>query len=252
MSYKLEIYGITDKGRMRDKNEDNFYYDQELGFMIIADGMGGHRKGELASEMAVKSVYEKYKEMVLNRIIPEINQSYLAETNMLIKAFDYANSLIWQYSCEHEEAKGMGTTLTAVVFHNENMFSVVHVGDSRAYLIRDKEIIQLTEDDSFVMEEYRKGRISLEDTRRFLYRNILTKAIGIKEQIDYFVYEQRLRDGDIVILATDGFTKAVEEKEVVEIINSNKFSFELCQKLVELANAKDGSDNITLVVARLI
>jgi serine/threonine protein phosphatase PrpC len=251
MSYKIEIYGTTDKGRVRERNEDNFYYDAELGFMVVADGMGGHKRGDLASELAVKNVYEKYKEMILNKVVPEINnKDYSRETNILVSAFDYANLSVWRHSQENEETKGMGTTLTAAVFHNKNRFSVVHVGDSRAYLIREEKIIQLTQDDSFVMEQYRKGIITLEEAKKSSYRNILTKAIGVKQYINYFIYEGKLKDGDILILATDGFTKIVDDNEIIDVIRKNDFSMDLCRKLVDLANLKDGSDNITIVIAK--
>jgi serine/threonine protein phosphatase PrpC len=252
MSYKIEIYGLSDIGRVREKNEDSFCFDAELGFMIVGDGMGGHKRGDVASKMATSIVYEKYKEMILNKMKPEvINKDYFIETNILIWAFDYANSVIWNKSQENEEFKGMGTTLTSCIFYDKNRFSIVHIGDSRVYLVRDNKILQLTEDDSFVMEQYRSGAITLEEAKKSSYRNVLTKAIGAKQYNSYFVYQGKVKGNDIFLLTTDGLTRGIDENEIFKIVNSNVFGPDTIRKLIDTANKKDGSDNITVVMARV-
>jgi protein phosphatase len=230
MSYKIEIYGLSDIGRVREKNEDSFCFDAELGFMIVGDGMGGHKRGDVASKMATSIVYE---------------------TNILIWAFDYANSVIWNKSQENEEFKGMGTTLTSCIFYDKNRFSIVHIGDSRVYLVRDNKILQLTEDDSFVMEQYRSGAITLEEAKKSSYRNVLTKAIGAKQYNSYFVYQGKVKGNDIFLLTTDGLTRGIDENEIFKIVNSNVFGPDTIRKLIDTANKKDGSDNITVVMARV-
>ncbi len=252
MSHNLLVYGTTDRGKIRETNEDSFYIDDNLGFFAVADGMGGHNSGEVASKLAVEMTYKKYSEMVLKKVKPEvINKDYSLRTNILISSVDYANSVIYQKSKENESYKGMGTTLTVGVVEGDNI-SIVHIGDSRAYILRDNNLIQLTNDDSLVMEQYRKGFLTLEEAKKSSFRNVLTRALGIKQYNNYFTYEGKLKKGDFVILTTDGLTRMIEENEMIEIINKEKEIKKIVETLINLANEKGGEDNITVVVGRFV
>jgi len=247
----LSIYGITDKGKVREQNEDNFFINLPLSLMLVADGMGGHNSGELASSMAVKLTSEKFIYLLKNKIKPEIiNKDYSINTNRLISSFDYANDMIFEKSQKFQDCSGMGTTLTGC-FILDNFLSLVHIGDSRAYILRRNELMQLSEDDSFVMDQYRKGNITLEEVKKSSYRNVLTKALGIKRYNEYFVLEKKLEENDIILLATDGLTKMVEDDEIKEILKKEKNIEIASKKLLDTANERGGEDNITIIIAKV-
>lgn len=251
MKYKIYIWGKTDKGKVRQRNEDNLKFDETIGFMAVADGMGGHNNGELASKMATELTYEKFKELTVKNEKPEvINKDYSLAANRLINAFDYANSKIFEESLNNEKNKGMGTTLTACVF-NDLKISLVHIGDSRAYILREGKMIQISEDDSFVMDQYKKGNITLEEAKKSSYRNVLTKALGVKPHNDYFVYESNLKPNDILILATDGLTKMLEDDEISKIAKKPENLCVISEELINKANEKGGEDNITVIIAKI-
>lgn len=251
MKYKISIWGKTDKGKVRQRNEDNLKFDETIGFMAVADGMGGHNNGELASKMAAELTYEKFKELTIKNEKPEvINKDYSLAANRLVSSFDYANSKIFEESLNNEKNKGMGTTLTACVF-NDLKISLVHIGDSRAYILREGKLIQISEDDSFVMDQYKKGNITLEEAKKSSYRNVLTKALGVKPHNDYLVYESNLKPNDIVILATDGLTKMLEDEEISSITQKSNNLYNISEELINKANEKGGQDNITVIIARI-
>ncbi|MEF3280049.1 MAG: Stp1/IreP family PP2C-type Ser/Thr phosphatase [Elusimicrobiota bacterium] len=252
MKYKIDFCGKTDRGKVREHNEDNYIIDPEINFFAVADGMGGHNNGEMASKLAVELSHKKFKELFLASKKPEIiNNDYSIVTNQLLAAFDFANIEIFKQSQQNEECKGMGTTLTAAVF-NDSKISIVHIGDSRAYLYRKQQIIQLTEDHSYVMDQYKKGIITKEEMENSPFRNVLMKALGIHNITDYFILEEKFREGDIIILASDGLTKMIKDKEFAEIIEKTQDNISIiCSNLITTANKHGGEDNITVVIAKV-
>lgn len=246
---KFDYYGLSDKGKVRINNEDSFIIDGNINFIAVADGMGGHKSGEVASNMAVnitlknlKKYFKKEKEL------PKINKDLTFETNILLNAVEEANMEIYE-KAQEEENKGMGTTLTCVLLNN-SLASIVHIGDSRAYIVRNWEIFQITEDDSFIMEQYRSGKITLQEMEKSPFKNVLTKALGTKKYNTYFVREEKINPGDIILLSTDGLTKMLSNKEIVEILKKNKDMKESVKELIKNANTKGGEDNITVVLAK--
>lgn len=251
MKYKISFYGLTDKGKMRLNNEDNFIIDKTIGFMAVADGMGGHNNGETASKLAIELTYQKFKELTqMNIIPPDYTRACTLPAARLIVAFDYANNKIFEESKKEAENKGMGTTLTSCILTEDNII-IVHIGDSRGYLIREGNLFQITEDDSFVMEQYRKGNLTKEEAENSIYKNILTKALGVNAFTDYFIYEGKIKSNDIILLSTDGLTKMVKDDEILKIISEHKDLETIAVKLIEQANKNGGEDNITLTIARV-
>ncbi len=245
----FEYFGITDKGILREKNEDAFIIDRSINFAAVADGMGGHKGGEIASNMAVDIICKRLNSYIKKEAKPEIIiKTHSKETSLLLSAVYYANTQIF-IKAQEEETKGMGTTLTSV-FLNNSIASFVHIGDSRAYIIRQKNIIQITDDDSFVMEQYRAGNITLEEAMNSPFKNVLTKALGTKKDNSYFVKEEKIIAGDIILLSSDGLTKMLTDREILNIIIKNQDLKKAAEELVLTANEKGGEDNITLILIK--
>ncbi len=246
----FEYFGMTDKGLVREKNEDSYIIDDSINFAAVADGMGGHKGGEIASKMAVNITYERLIYYLKENLKPEIiAKDYTKETSLLLSAVNYANAQIFT-KAQTSDIKGMGTTLTSV-FVNGSLASFVHIGDSRAYLIRGKEIVQITDDDSFVMEQYRLGNITLEEAEKSPFKNILTKALGTKRDNSYFIKEEKIFTQDIILLSTDGLTRMLTDREILNTITKINDLKKAAERLVEMANQMGGEDNITLILIRV-
>ncbi|MGC9069749.1 MAG: Stp1/IreP family PP2C-type Ser/Thr phosphatase [Elusimicrobiales bacterium] len=246
----FEYFGMTDKGLVREKNEDSYIIDDSINFAAVADGMGGHKGGEIASKMAVNITYERLIYYLKENLKPEIiAKNYTKETSLLLSAVNYANAQIFT-KAQTSDIKGMGTTLTSV-FVNGSLASFVHIGDSRAYLIRGKEIVQITDDDSFVMEQYRLGNITLEEAEKSPFKNILTKALGTKRDNSYFIKEEKIFTQDIILLSTDGLTRMLTDREILNTITKINDLKKAAERLVEMANQMGGEDNITLILIRV-
>ena len=180
MSLGLEVAGRTDVGRVRPSNEDNFGYDERLGVFVVCDGMGGHAAGEVASQIAVDTVLSYFRDTK-----PAVEEdAYLDDAplgaRLLAEAVKKANDAILAYADENKNTSGMGTTLVAARFA-DGIFSIANVGDSRIYLFREGQLLQLTEDHSLVMEQVRRGMITLEQAKQSSAQNIITRALGTDE-----------------------------------------------------------------------
>lgn len=246
---KLEVASLTDAGQVRPNNEDAFGHfepeseDQrrEMGWLfVVADGMGGHRGGEIASNLAVKT----------------IQSSYYADdgedrTAALKAAVEEANRLILRESANDPSLAGMGTTCTAMAVHDGFAY-FVHIGDSRAYVLREGEMVQLTQDHSLVGEMVRSGILSDEDARNHPKRNVITRSLGIQETVsaDTPFSPFKLELNDEFVLCSDGLTSVVADEEIGGVLVANDPDVS-CQKLVEMANQRGGKDNVTVLVVRV-
>ncbi len=237
---KITIKGLTDTGMVREKNEDAIGYDSALGLVVLADGMGGHRGGEIASQLAVDTVIKAYFASEDRDVVTALSRSLLE-----------ANRAIIDRSHGDVELFGMGTTCTTMVLtHGEAYFA--HVGDSRAYVLRNGEITQLTEDHSLVGEMVRSGILSDEDAQHHPKRNVITRSLGTSEDLaaDFPASPYKVLDGDLFLLCSDGLTALVSDEEVGEILTAHEPK-EACQALVDSANNKGGKDNITVQVVKV-
>ena len=240
----LRFAAKTDLGRIRENNEDkfDFYEAEDLTLLAtrgclyaVADGMGGHAAGQIASELALKNVIANYYDSA-NDDIP----------TSLLESISAANEAIHNIAVMIPERSGMGTTLTAAVFAEDRVY-VGQVGDSRGYLIRDKEIRQVTFDHSWVEEQVRMGGMTAEEALSSPYRNVITRSIGTQAAVDPELFVEECRTNDIWVLCTDGLTGHVEDSEILRIASANPPA-ESARQLIELANSRGGRDNITVFV----
>jgi protein phosphatase len=250
MSLRLEVAGRSDVGRVRPSNEDNFGYDEKLGIFVVCDGMGGHAAGEIASQIAVETVLSYFREHA-----PTIkDEAYLEDAplgaRMLADAVKKANDAILGYAEEHKNTSGMGTTLVAARF-NDGVFSIANVGDSRIYLFREAQLLQLTEDHSLVMEQVRRGMITLDQAKRSSAQNIITRALGTDESTLPDLGEFPAQGGDILLLTTDGVLRHVDDVSIRNILLQLPSLQAACDTLVEAANEGGGEDNSTCVLIRV-
>ena len=243
--------GRSDVGRVRPSNEDYYGYDERLGIFVVCDGMGGHAAGEVASQIAVDSVLSYFRE----RVPPVQKDEYLEDAplgaRLLAEAVKKANDAILGYAEEHKNTSGMGTTLVAARFAN-GVFSIANVGDSRIYLFREGQLMQITEDHSLVMEQVRRGMITLEQAKRSTAQNIITRALGTDESTLPDLGEFPAQNGDILVLTTDGVLRHVDDAEIRSILLQLPSLQAACDTLVDAANEGGGEDNSTCVLIRVV
>lgn len=233
-------------GKIRNKNEDSLFVDEKNGrIFIVADGMGGHNAGEIASKLAIEKVSE-----LMEDNLNDLSQTDELEIETLIqKAIKDANAEIYKQSLSSEKLDGMGTTITLALFLNNKVY-FGHVGDSRAYLLRGDELTQLTEDHTLVCELVKNGTITEVEAKTHPKRNIITKALGtetspLPDTIKHSIYEE-----DIIMLCTDGLTNIVDNYEIKKCLKSESDLQKACDYLVDQANDRGGFDNITLIAIR--
>jgi protein phosphatase len=249
---KVTSCGITDLGRKRQNNEDNYLINDELNLYIVADGMGGHAGGEFASQIAVNTVEEVFfnleHDAVAQSQSPEANRDELTQEK-LEYAIRLAGRRIYEKALDEPEYRGMGTTALAIYMHNDRMF-ISHVGDSRGYRVRKSGIEQLTEDHSLVNEQIKAGLITPEHAKTHRLKNIITRSLGYQEEVEVDTRIELLEEGDTFLLCSDGLSNMVEEDEMFEIVSRSHFQ-EAALRLIEVANERGGDDNITVVLARV-
>lgn len=241
----------TDKGQ-RPNNEDQFAVVDTRrrgiradGVLIIADGMGGRNFGEQAAAAAVETVEEALAEMLDSRDGGEVVMA-----DVLASALRKANARVYEMASADEDRKGMGTTCVAAVIEGERVY-VAHAGDSRAYLLREGALRQLTADHSYVAEQVRAGAITEAGARKSRFRNIITRAVGIEPTLEAEVVDAEVRPGDTLLLCTDGLSNMVEEEDIARTLVQSASPQAAADRLVGMANKNGGKDNITAVVARL-
>jgi serine/threonine protein phosphatase PrpC len=244
---RLDVAQLTDVGRKREHNEDNMAYvipkDPQVmatkgSLFIVADGMGGHAAGEVASEIAVDTVSTAYYQDDSDEVPVS-----------LIRAIRRANTAIHQRAAENMLRSGMGTTCVAAVLRG-NMAYIANVGDSRAYLIRGKTVKQISQDHSWVAEQVRAGLLTEDQARTHAQRNVITRSLGTQPDVDIDIFIEPLQEGDSLVLCTDGLSGLITEDELQEIVN-RFVPQESVYHLVERANENGGPDNITAIVIRV-
>lgn len=238
----------TDRGKVRKNNQDSYFFSEalDLPLFIVADGMGGHKAGEVASNMAVEIVKEffisKKKELIENQV----------DISKIIRiAIEKANIIIYEKSIKDERFHGMGTTIT-VAYISGNKLSIGHIGDSRAYLLKKNEFTQLTEDHSYVAELVKKGSISEKEAECHPQKNIITRAVGTAERITTDIIIEKIDENDTLLLCTDGLTNMVDDDGIKKILMTRKDLQKVCDDLVKKANKLGGNDNVTVMTVKLV
>lgn len=248
MTLQLVAEARTDIGLIRHNNEDNYYIDVPSGLLVVADGMGGHASGEVASRMATDVIRDYFNNLHEGRapIVGEYREDYSEVTNRIGSAIRLANMAVFQASQSDPKLQGMGTTIVAVMVDGNRM-SIAHVGDSRVYLVRAGGIEQLTDDHSIVYEQVKRELITKEEAQKSDMKNILTRAVGIAADVEVDFNELTLAQGDILILCSDGLSTMVSDDRILSVVISTENPAEACEKLVDMAKKNGGNDNITVV-----
>ena len=249
--------GISDVGLVRKNNEDSFLIDKEIGLSIVCDGVGGHKGGEYASRETAKLCQKSLREnqKVIKNFLDNANESNAYQVQRLIDhAINLSCQRVWQMGREEGELQGMGTTIVLTLILGKKCF-LAHVGDSRAYLFRNSDLIQMTEDHSLVMEMFKNGLIQADQLEKHPDKNILSRAIGMSKRakVDQVFFD--LYQGDTIVLCTDGVTDLISNEEIknhCEVLSTDEYSTtKIGNTLVGEANKRGGKDNSTVVCIRL-
>ncbi len=242
----MKISSATHVGMKREVNQDSFKTELIDGgksaFAIVCDGMGGMAAGNIASELAVKSIYNSFDNNL------NIKASPSSICDLMSVSIKTANAVVYDTALGDKELTGMGTTVVAVVL-TENNLSVAHAGDSRAYLFRNGAITQITTDHSIVQSMVESGHITPDEAEHHPNKNIITRAVGVHPDIDVDTNYMNIDKDDIILICTDGLTNCVDTNLLTETVKEVEFS-KLADKLVDLANLNGGYDNITVVAIK--
>jgi PPM family protein phosphatase len=245
--------GVSDVGRVRTNNEDCYRIVTPLNLFVLSDGMGGEAHGEIASALAVETLVKHCLDAQNNPNAPVYGNAqpgWSATLKRLSSAVNLANRNIFKSAEEHPEQHGMGATLTAAWIDGARV-SIAHVGDSRAYLLRNGSLLQLTQDHSLVAEQVRRGIITAAEAEESDMQSVLLRALGAQAEIEVDAEEHLLLPRDILLLCSDGLTRMVTEPEIAGTLQAETDPVKASERLVALANESGGADNITVVVVRL-
>ena len=243
--------GKTDIGRTRATNQDSLLIDDSRRLYIVADGMGGHAGGEIASQLCVEQVSEQIAKSSLLNESPnsDLPSRHAKFCSLLVEAVNHASTKIFEKALEEPQLMGMGTTASALMIYDNHAY-IGHVGDSRVYLIRDRFIYQLTNDHSLVGEQLRAGVINAEEAKNNQMQNIITRSVGYQEIEDVDTTTLALEHDDLFVISSDGMHGRITDEEISRIANEKQL--DAVKTLVELANERGGKDNITLIVVKVL
>ena len=246
MPYKVISYGISDIGLVRQNNEDSWAQLPELNFFVLADGMGGHRAGEVAAKEAVAALCDHFQQTIA---IAGPHFS-LDEAHGLVQlSIEHANHVVYELGKADLELRGMGTTLCCIYCHPEGIV-YAHVGDSRIYRLHDRKLVQLTKDHSLLRELVDLGQIDEQNAADFQYKNIITKAVGTEKSVEPTVKICDVVDNDVFLMCSDGLSDMLSINEVQTILNDTPDLEAAAKELVAKALEKGGFDNITIVLVK--
>jgi len=254
LSTKLEIVNHSDTGRKRPHNEDSTITDVRNGLVILADGMGGYKAGEVASALCVTDILHSIKEGLKKIKKGQVDEKtgFFNESLLIRESVVQTNSNIYNTAKSDPQCQGMGTTVVVGLFHN-NTLSISHVGDSRLYRLRNNELDQVTKDHSLIQELIDRGLYTPEEAHAKTPKNLVTRAMGIEADVDADLAEETVIPGDIYLLCSDGLNDMVKDEEIH--LTLSKYSANLAQtadKLVEFANKRGGKDNISVILVRIL
>ncbi len=260
--FKFETNGLTDVGLVRDGNEDALLLLEGERLYVVADGMGGHSAGEVASAFTIEALRSFYGNPDLTQ---RVRSAYLrarrAKTEMtpaessphalrLRKAVESANISVYRLAQQHEQLRDMGTTLVGAVFEG-NRIHIANVGDSRLYRLRSGKLRQLTEDHSLLNEYIRMNLLQPEEIENFPYKNVIVRALGLQDQVIVDLFVDTVRKGDLYLLCSDGLTDLVRDEEIELVLRGAPNAQAACYRLTDLAKARGGHDNITTVIVKV-
>lgn len=241
---QIKVGARTDVGMVRSGNEDNFFAeaDGQRGVFVVADGMGGHAAGEVASEMAVQ--------IVARTLLPLQSVKSDHAANLVAQALKDANRAIYERMLAEVDKQGMGTTASVLVMSNEG-YLIGQIGDSRIYLLRDGALTQVTKDHSYVQEQVDAGLLTPEQARYHPYSNVITRCVGASDEVEADIYEGEVRVGDTFLVASDGLTGMVDDRRLQQLLLARSGPGRIVDALIAEANNRGGLDNITSIVIQV-
>jgi protein phosphatase len=251
---KFRCVGVTDTGRVREHNEDTFGTDADIGLVVLADGMGGYKAGEVASGITVRTVMGLLKDAVDREDLSQRDaESGLSRPGILLRdAIQRANKIIHQTARTQPNCEGMGTTVVAGLFFDDRL-TIAHVGDSRLYRMRDGKLQQVTQDHSLLQELVSRGFYTPEEAARATAKNYVTRALGVEPTVDVEITEVEALKDDVYLLCSDGLSDMVEDDDIQLTISTFGANLEtLAKQLVLLGNDNGGRDNISIVLVRVL
>ena len=253
MHYKSAA--LTHPGMKRELNEDSYVILENEGVFVVADGMGGHNAGEVASKIAVDTISEFFHSSEEDDDITwpyKLDPALALDANKLMVGIKFANKRIFKQSSEVAECSGMGTTVVSIIAQDEsNELYIAHVGDSRCYCFYEGELVQVSEDHSLVNEYIKAGQITKEQAKNFPHKNVIMRALGMKDNVLVDIQKRTARVGEIYLLCSDGLSDMVSDNDMSAVLNSGITLPEMTRQLVDTANANGGKDNITVILVKV-
>jgi protein phosphatase len=251
---RMFVSGETNVGMKRTHNEDRFSVIEDAGLYVVADGMGGHASGEVASQMAIDTISEFFRATSADPDATwpyKMDKSRGYEENRLITGIKLANLRIFESAQRDPKLRGMGTTVVALVVVEDGVL-IGHVGDSRIYRVRAGQLEQLTEDHSLLNDYIKMKRLTQEEIANFPHKNVIVRALGMKDSVKVDTLLDRPQPGDVYLLCSDGLCGPVNDNEIREIVSSTADIKQSCVTLIDRANQHGGPDNITVVLAKVM
>lgn len=241
---QIKVGARTDVGMVRSGNEDNFFAeaDAQRGVFVVADGMGGHAAGEVASEMAVQ--------IVARTLLPLQSVKADQAVNLVAQALKDANRAIYERMLAEVDKQGMGTTASVLVMSDEG-YLIGQIGDSRIYLLRDGALTQVTKDHSYVQEQVDAGLLTPEQARYHPYSNVITRCVGASDEVEADIYAGAMKPGDVFLVASDGLTGMVDDRRLQQLLLARSGPGRIVDALIAEANNRGGLDNITAIVVQV-
>ncbi len=254
MPIKYSIIGKTDVGLVRPGNEDYLHLDHDNHVFAVCDGMGGHQAGEVASmtaSMTLQNLFNNFSDELIRDKLVSIDQSIPSNGNMLVKSIRLANSHIYHKAAADVNLSGMGTTIASIALQGD-MMSIAHVGDSRVYRLDQRSLVPLTIDHSWVAEIQNSQNISQEEAESVVGKNVITRALGVRDTVEVDYRLIRVRPGDTFVLCSDGLCGFADDEDIFDIAHKARTDLELIvDSLIQLAKDRGGADNITVIALQI-
>ena len=250
---RVRFAGNTNIGRKRDHNEDSIAMPDNERLALVADGMGGHASGEVASRLAVELICDHFLETGKQQTLTwpyKVDRDLRTHTNRMITGIMLANLEIWERSQREPRLKGMGTTCVGIYFLDDAII-IGHVGDSRCYRSRGIELTQLTEDHSLINDYIRMKRVTPEEAENWPHKNVIVRALGMKESVQVDILTEKPHAGDVYLLCSDGLTGMIKDDQIQHIVSTERDLDRAVERLITAANEEGGVDNISCILARV-
>jgi len=250
---RVRFAGSTDVGRKRDHNEDSIFLPIAVRLAIVADGMGGHASGEVASKLAVDTMVEYYDRTAGNQPLTwpyKVDRDIHADVNRMVTSIMLANVEIHERAARDVACKGMGTTVDAIYILDDTVI-IGHVGDSRVYRHRDGHLTQITEDHSLINDYIKMKRVTAEEAEHWPHKNVIVRALGMKDTVQVDIITEQPRVGDCYLLCSDGLSDMLSDAQISHIIREQRDLDTSVEKMIDAANEEGGMDNISVVLARI-